>query len=457
MKKVLFFALAILLTKLAWTQTDTLLMLARASYTNFSRPYMDSSRLEYDSLYRMVDRIGYQYDFDSSKHFLHIRERWEFGKEDTFSIRYDDWNESIGEWTIDLWSRYTSESDSFGRSVSSKRFKWDKNDEIWEVDLRAFTEWAPEFPGNPNTPKRERRERYSSFFGWEFDAETTYEYDLSERLTQRDRINQTGAVENRLAYEYDEAAKKIIRVSASIPTSGVGGLVPTQRNEYYYPDASFIEEAVEGPVDGYDSTITYKQNATNTAWEPSLRTIREYSPDSLKEYRSVWRAGSGWEVLSYRLILFLPDTNLARKKISYAWDSNSSNWILTAQEDLFYNARNYLEKRFNYTVDNAGNFSLMSRFAFYYNLSSILSNKGLSSLKWDIYPNPASNEIRIESNYDPKLFQVRLMDMTGRLINRPVVPSSTGFRMDVSGIPTGTYILQLEGAGGIFSKKIYKF
>ena len=69
-----------------------------------------------------------------------------------------------------------------------------------------------------------------------------------------------------------------------------------------------------------------------------------------------------------------------------------------------------------------------------------------------IYPNPASNEITIDTKTN-EIISIRLFDINGRVINSYNVNSSIS-KIDVSKYAKGTYILQVKSDKGILNKKI---
>jgi hypothetical protein len=71
-----------------------------------------------------------------------------------------------------------------------------------------------------------------------------------------------------------------------------------------------------------------------------------------------------------------------------------------------------------------------------------------------VYPNPASSTLFVDIN-DNTISKLSLMDMTGRVIKEYSV-TSTKMQLDIAALPTGAYILQLHGAGGIADVRVVK-
>jgi hypothetical protein len=66
-----------------------------------------------------------------------------------------------------------------------------------------------------------------------------------------------------------------------------------------------------------------------------------------------------------------------------------------------------------------------------------------------LYPNPTNGRISIEC--PSKITSLKVLDLTGRFI-REMDPKNSQF--DVSDLPGGTYFLQIESKGIVFSEKI---
>lgn len=68
-----------------------------------------------------------------------------------------------------------------------------------------------------------------------------------------------------------------------------------------------------------------------------------------------------------------------------------------------------------------------------------------------LYPNPASNELNIESSL--ALDEVVIYDNIGRMLSKSNLKSN---KIDISGLPNGVYHLQCSGEGHIYNVKFVK-
>ena len=88
-------------------------------------------------------------------------------------------------------------------------------------------------------------------------------------------------------------------------------------------------------------------------------------------------------------------------------------------------------------------------------LSKNLTEENL--FKSVIYPNPISTELNIElSSSENSSFLIRLFEVRGRLIKQANVNAEdSNFTMNIEGLPTGMYFLQISNINGPI-KEIHK-
>jgi hypothetical protein len=79
------------------------------------------------------------------------------------------------------------------------------------------------------------------------------------------------------------------------------------------------------------------------------------------------------------------------------------------------------------------------------------------TLQFDAYPNPASESITIQlhnENFNPAA--IRLLDLTGRLVESPFQTGNDFIRLDLKGLSPGIYFLELSWGDKRGLKKIIK-
>lgn len=76
------------------------------------------------------------------------------------------------------------------------------------------------------------------------------------------------------------------------------------------------------------------------------------------------------------------------------------------------------------------------------------------ALQWDVFPNPAKNEIQITAAIPIENFAIT--DLQGRVIAQKTTEKNQYATIDIANLASGVYLLQIHTAAGIFSKKIMK-
>ncbi|MFL5730641.1 MAG: glycosyl hydrolase [Cytophagaceae bacterium] len=137
--------------------------------------------------------------------------------------------------------------------------------------------------------------------------------------------------------------------------------------------------------------------------------------------------GSSWESIGF---------------VSAQGNGNSiQNYELNDQSPLA--GRNYYQLR---QMDRDGNYSMSP--VVQVRFGDILSND------FKIYPNPAADIIYIETGNHPEEYLFTLTDMLGKTCNAGFRQNTSGWTAELSSLPAGTYILQIEKKSG--DKKMVK-
>jgi hypothetical protein len=83
---------------------------------------------------------------------------------------------------------------------------------------------------------------------------------------------------------------------------------------------------------------------------------------------------------------------------------------------------------------------------------SVKEDKELKDIAINIYPNPASGLIFINST--SKIENIVIFDYTGKLLSSQI-PNSKTYQINVSQFKTGLYIVKIETGKGILSKRVF--
>ena len=89
-----------------------------------------------------------------------------------------------------------------------------------------------------------------------------------------------------------------------------------------------------------------------------------------------------------------------------------------------------------------------------YDLTSVLSN-GLDpqQIKASVYPNPAEDVVFINFN-QPTEAKISVYDLTGKQLLSLDANVSTSHKLNIGGIPNGTYFIQIKTVQTVQSQKL---
>jgi ligand-binding sensor domain-containing protein len=106
-------------------------------------------------------------------------------------------------------------------------------------------------------------------------------------------------------------------------------------------------------------------------------------------------------------------------------------------------------------IDKFNNkWGLTSQEVFVFNENGIVGIEEKTNANFFIYPNPASSTITIESKMYP-MQSIKIVDVLGREVYY-LQTQNNKTEIDISHLPSGIYILQLQSKSGIVSKKFVK-
>jgi len=76
------------------------------------------------------------------------------------------------------------------------------------------------------------------------------------------------------------------------------------------------------------------------------------------------------------------------------------------------------------------------------------------TLNWNVYPNPAENNVTIEINNDQKIDAIQLVDLAGRVINQWTEVQGSKINLNIQEIPSGYFIVKLVSGSQSWSKNL---
>lgn len=85
-----------------------------------------------------------------------------------------------------------------------------------------------------------------------------------------------------------------------------------------------------------------------------------------------------------------------------------------------------------------------------------LSTQNFISDKFNLYPNPSNNIINITNSENIGIEEIKLYDISGKLIETKTYNMESTIQLDVSAFATGTYLLHIYTRDGTAVKKVIK-
>lgn len=76
------------------------------------------------------------------------------------------------------------------------------------------------------------------------------------------------------------------------------------------------------------------------------------------------------------------------------------------------------------------------------------------ALEWNVFPNPAKSEIQITAALP--IENIAILDLQGRVIAKKTTEKNQYATIDIAQLTSGIYLLQIQTAEGVFSKKVMK-
>jgi len=192
------------------------------------------------------------------------------------------------------------------------------------------------------------------------------------------------------------------------------------------------------PTSGYDLNTTYTINVTSTSNSSKLGFQLTAENNSNTKIGS-FTAGSG--------------SRVSGQRITHSSPSSSGNWSFTWKSP----ATNEGEVTF-YTAVNAtnGNGSTSGDQVVTTNTSAqVLSISEAKRLSFDMYPNPATDNLTIQMPSGSEKATVQFYDYVGRLALSKTI-SSANNNIDVNNLSKGVYILKVLTEDKIGSQKFIK-
>jgi hypothetical protein len=130
-----------------------------------------------------------------------------------------------------------------------------------------------------------------------------------------------------------------------------------------------------------------------------------------------------------------------------SWENNT--WFDRSKTTITYSAGGNAEVGYQYAIDN-GSWSTTPYYKYIFEFATAIPQIQQRSKKATIYPNPASNQLMIESINE--LTDLTLFDMSGKSCYQKTINGN--HQIDLSSFENGLYFLILSKGGEHYKQKI---
>ncbi|MGC1391506.1 MAG: T9SS type A sorting domain-containing protein, partial [Bacteroidales bacterium] len=141
-------------------------------------------------------------------------------------------------------------------------------------------------------------------------------------------------------------------------------------------------------------------------------------------------------------------------ELNQNWDLISTAWKNNTQSNYVNNPDGTASQVINQTWDGVSTWNNTERLTFTYGISTGLSELYTDPSDFTVYPNPASDFIRIKSNKSIPFTDYYFCDQNGKLILNGKIYNETN-SIDISSLANGIYFLHI-GEGRQFTLRVIK-
>lgn len=388
----------------------------------------------YDAQQRLSQSIHENW-YASNQQFAHTeRTEYDYAVDGRLrEVRTDFWNATNASWQNSRRERYLYHSGHLDSIWTLEYF----NGQSWSISQRRRTSYTTDLQ------ILSQREENRNGNAWILRTEILNTYDAQgNRIENLRHFNtETGVPQTsyRYRYEYDAAGRVESEEYEAVVYSISNDWAKQHRDEYFYTDA---DERVDerrrfGWFDvqqqwGLVSVIAYTYTPTETI---ELGDATAAHPN----YRRSTRYNAAGQVTAMTFEIW--NNTLGSLK-----PVNESTWTYRPDGAL-------LEFRSFYSEINAPNTLLYPSTAELYEYDATTAvHEGWSDWETVVFPNPATDEIRVLSP-GAALQQIVLLDAAGKVL-RTLPATNADIRIERAGLPAGIYTLLLRSEAGVAARRV---
>ncbi|MCI4670221.1 MAG: T9SS type A sorting domain-containing protein [Bacteroidia bacterium] len=488
MKKLLPFILAIAYCLPALSQTDSLLF-ASSYRHNIGSPYyrIDSSRYFYNNN-SMPDSIYYyQKEANQSSYTPLFKTLFEY-RRDTVIKTWVNWYTDDSKWennrremvyldqstNVQYFFHWTWESgfeqwenkareityrDQYGRDTFVLNDVWVGILQNWVPNRRWTYIYDPRFPADPDKRIRSLEEE-NRLVGtnWFVNNDRQIEYDslgreIFNQLSIRDSI-----VVTRLSKQYINGGKQVVSVGESLDifSPNPQPISKTDSQITFYSDPKLATD-----IGAYDSTFKFhwEESLKNGegGWQAKKRIFQRFSGDSIIKRDFFYTSLGTWLANSQRTTIMQAGTENMLEDWFASWNSDSMTYFPYRQDLFTYNQLGLQTHFYRYEIDKEVKV-LKEMQRNYYSLPLVLSSEQEVMDPFVLFPNPFFETLYLKMDEVQQTSKLRIFSLNGQMIIETMLPAGKAMHQLSfgQGVPPGNYILQLEIANKLYTRKLVK-
>ncbi|MCI4670220.1 MAG: T9SS type A sorting domain-containing protein [Bacteroidia bacterium] len=489
MKRTSIFLLAFLCLSSIWAQTDTLLLARSLMRTPGTANFrLDSARFLYDSQQRISTETFFSWDKDSSSYdstrrvftayvadtLETIEQKWnptgQVWNNDFLLKSYTDsanfvshnykflWNESISKW--DSGTKEFTYLNQYFQDTFRIQYGWSNSDNTWVPSRRIRQKWDPNFPGDDEKLTFSLSEfNYGPGVQFQFVSKRVYEYDNQARQVLYERWDEEFGPTRKESRFFSNGGMKMVQLVESALATGQAPYPLVKRDSLVYGYGFAVSDERIMDYDSlYRFTFDPGGNSGAGPWSPIRREIRRRSQDSLYSYTEIFIDSVGWQKFSLKVDVYSPVHGQVLESMISDWNADFSSYIPVIQRLNLYNINGDRTHDYTYYFRD-GERTLDRRWRWYYRTQILLPVDPDEESSLRVYPNPASQMIQVKIPNGEHISGFRLLDLRGQTLLQGDLQDRETLQVlaiNLGSIPTGTYILLLEGKDSLYQQKIQK-
>ena len=350
-----------------------------------------------------------------------------------------DWNTNNNTWV-----KYEKEERTYenGRLTLRLKFKWDTSTEQWISSGKGIIEYNTH--GNLTNYENYYWDVVKNQWVGIYKNEFIYADERKSEFKKYtwDGDNDTWFLISHVKYFYNEDG---------IKTETITSIWQEDKNDWGQIKTEFT----------YDENnkltvqLLYLLNPDNNQWEINTKIEWEYDENGILGMTTTyqWDDENGQWNGSYRNEYQNNTNGNLETQIVYVWDTLNNQWKNKEKTAYPKDEDDLLSDVIYYTWDPAKNdWCVTDKISYYYSKTEVITATGkLENEPIILYPNPANSFLRVElkqfSKQDNEQLKVKLISNNSREISvGNFMIMDDIFQLDVRGVPTGLYYLQIRSS-----------